>query len=185
MNKLSKDQLQKIFLSSLLMIGLIYCYFTFLIAPLGKSVTDAAARTEELNGNLAKARSELMRSKSVEEQARAATETMAQANDMIPEGAPIAWFPPRMTAFFNRHNLKNVGVKGGGASPVGDPGLKDFRNGDWTLELPQASINQLGIALAGLENEEKLMEITRLAISTQADAPEKQHASINVVTLLK
>ena len=98
MNKLSKDQIQKIFLSSLLMVGLIYCYFTFLIEPLGKSVTDAATHTEELNGKLAKARSEVLRSKSVEEQARAATETMAQANDMIPEGAPIAWFPPRMTA---------------------------------------------------------------------------------------
>ena len=185
MNKLSKDQIQKIFLSSLLMIGLIYCYFTFLIEPLGKSVTDAATHTEELNGKLAKARSEVLRSKSVEEQARAATETMAQANDMIPEGAPIAWFPPRMTAFFNRHNLKGVGVRGGAAGVAGEPGLKDFRNGEWTLELPPASINQLGIVLAGLENEEKLMEITHLAISTQADAPEKQHASLNVVTLLK
>ena len=76
-------------------------------------------------------------------------------------------------------------MRGGAAGVAGEPGLKDFRNGEWTLELPPASINQLGIVLAGLENEEKLMEITHLAISTQADAPEKQHASLNVVTLLK
>ena len=185
MNKLSKDQIQKIFLSSLLMIGLIYCYFTFLITPLGVNEEHAVKRTEELNGSLAKAKSAMARSHSVEEQSRTAAETMAQASDMIPEGAPIAWFPPRMTAFFNRHNLKNVAVRVGGFSPAGDPGLKDFRNGDWTLDMPQTGINQLGIALAGLENEEKLMEVTRLQISSTADAPEKQHASINVVTLLK
>ena len=185
MNKLSKDQIQKIFLSSLLMIGLIYCYFTFLITPLGKSETQAAARIEELDGLLAKAHSAVMRTRAVEEQARAAEETMAQANDMIPGGAPIAWFPPRMNAFFTRHNLKNVVIRSGGIGAAGEAGLKDFRVGEWTLEIPQASINQLGIALAGLENEEKLMEITRIGIATQADAPEKQHISLNVVTLLK
>jgi hypothetical protein len=185
MNKLSKDQIQKIFLSCLLMIGLIYCYFTFLITPLGTSVTKASERIEELNGNLAKARSQVLRSRSVEDQARAAQETVAQANDMIPDGAPIAWFPPRMNAFFNRHGLKNIGVHGGGLSAPVETGLKDFRNADWTLDVPQAGINQTGIALAGLENEEKLMEVTRLQISTQADAPEKQHVTINVLTLLK
>ena len=185
MNKLSKDQLQKIFLSGLLMIGLIYCYFTFLITPLGIRVADAAKRTEELEGQLAKARSQVARSHSVEEQARASQETIAQANDMIPEGAPIAWFPPRMTAFFNRHNLKGVMIRGGGIGGAPDPALKDFHVGEWTLELPPTGINQLGITLAGLENEEKLMEVTRLQISTAADNPEKQHASINVATLLK
>ncbi len=185
MNKLSKDQIQKIFLSSLLMIGLIYCYFTFLITPLGKAETSAAARVEELNGQLTKARSTVLRSRAVEDQARASEETMAQANDMIPEGAPIAWFPPRMNAFFTRHNLKNVVIRSGGVGPAAEPALKDFHSGEWTLELPQAGINQLGIALAGLENEEKLMEVTRLAITTQADAPEKQHVSLSVVTLLK
>ena len=185
MNKLSKDQIQKIFLSGLLMVGLIYCYFTFLITPLGDRVTDAAKRTEELEGQLAKARSQVARSRSVEEQARASQEIIAQANDMIPEGAPIAWFPPRMTAFFNRHNLKGVAVRGGGVSGAPDPALKDFHSGEWTLELPPTSINQLGITLAGLENEEKLMEITHLQIAATADAPEKQHASINVATLLK
>ena len=45
----------------------------------------------------------------MQEQAHAAEETLAQVNDMIPEGAPIAWFPPRIHAFFDRHNLKGVG----------------------------------------------------------------------------
>ncbi len=185
MNKLSKDQIQKIFLSTLLMIGLIYCYFTFLITPLGKSDVQAAARIEDLDAKIARARTAVVRARSVEEQARTAADTVAQANDMIPEGAPIAWFPPRMNAFFTRHNLRNVGIHGGGSSNAADPALKDFHGSEWTFEVPQASINQLGIVLAGLENEEKLMEITRLSISTQADAPEKQHASLTVNTLLK
>ena len=185
MNKLSKDQIQKIALSSLMMIGLIYCYFTFLITPLGKGEVKAAQRMDKLNADIAKARSSITRSRNVADQALTAEETVAQANDMIPEGAPIAWFPPRMNAFFARHNLKNVAVRSGGIATAGDPGLQNFRNGDWTIELPQASVAQLGSALAALENEEKLLEITRLQVSTQTDAPEKQHISMNATTLLK
>ena len=46
-------------------------------------------------------------------------------------------------------------------------------------------MTQLGITLAGLENEEKLLEIQRLQITTVADSPEKQHVGLAVVTLLK
>ncbi len=182
--KLTKDQIQKIFLSSLLMIGLIYCYFTFLIDPLGRRDKNNAAAIEELDGKLATARTEIKRSKSVQDQAKTAEETLAQVGDMVPEGAPIAWFPPRIKAFFDRHNIKNTTVQSVGMDAV-DATLGGYRNAHWTINIPQASMTQLGIALAGLENEEKLLEITRLQITSVADSPEKQHVSMNVVTLLK
>ena len=104
---------------------------------------------------------------------------------MIPEGAPIAWFPPRMTAFFARHNLKGITTRSGGIDSAPDPVMRDYRNANWTLDIPQVGVSALGITLAGLENEEKLLEITRLQVSTQADAPDKQHVSLNLLTLLK
>ena len=104
---------------------------------------------------------------------------------MIPEGAPIAWFPPRIHAFFERHNLKGVNVRPGSVEGGPDPLMHNFRNADWTIDIPQAGLTPLGIALAGLENEEKLLEITHLQITTLADSPEKQHVSMNVTTLLK
>ena len=185
MKKLTKDQIQKITLSSLLMVGLIYCYFTFLIAGLNKADRESAVAIEGLDKDIAKAKSTVKRSSSVEEQSRSAEETLAQVNDMIPDGAPIAWFPPRMNAFFARHNVKGIAVHSGGIDATPDSVMKDYRNANWTLDIPQIGATALGISLAGLENEEKLVEITRLQITTQADAPEKQRVSLGLLTLLK
>ena len=184
-NKFSKDQVQKMFLSSLLMVGLIYCYFTFLVGPLGKADTAHEASIAALDDQLAKARGEVKRSKAMQEQAKTAEETLAQVNDMIPDGAPIAWFPPRIHAFFERHNLKGVVVRQSAIDGAPDPTMHNFRTADWTIDVPQTGVTPLGIALAGLENEEKLLEITHLQITTLADSPEKQHVSMNVSTLLK
>ena len=43
--KLTKDQIQKISLSILGFIALIYCYFTFFLGPLDRSRADATARS--------------------------------------------------------------------------------------------------------------------------------------------
>ena len=185
MKKLTKDQLQKIILSTLLMIGLIYCYFTFLIASLNKADASNAAAIDDLNKQIEKAKTTVKRSANVEEQARSAEETIAQVNDMIPEGAPIAWFPPRMTSFFARHNVKGITTRSNGIDGSTDAVMKDYRFANWSLDIPQVGATALGITLAGLENEEKLLEITRLQISTPADAPEKQRVSLNLLTLLK
>ncbi len=185
MNRFNKEQKQKIFLSGLLMVGLVYCYFSFLLDPLARS--DAAHRTqiEALEGSLAKAKTAVKRSKAVQDQAQSAEEMLAQVSDMIPDGAAIAWFPPRIRAFFDRHALKGAAVRSGSLDGPPDPALHNFRSADWTIDLPQAGIVPLGIALAGLENEEKLLEITHLQIASLADSPEKQHVSISATTLLK
>ncbi len=185
MNQITKDQKQKIFLSSLLMIGLVYCYFNFLLDPLTKQDRVHRSQIETLEGKLAKAKTAVKRSKSVQDQAQSAEETLAQVGDMIPDGAPIAWFPPRIRAFFDRHALKGASVRPGTLDAAPDPAMHNFRNADWSIDLPQAGIIPLGIALAGLENEEKLLEITHLQISTLAESPEKQHVSMNVATLIK
>ena len=184
MNKLSKDQIQKISLSGLLMVGLVYCYFTFLIAPASKADANNLLAIDALDSKLAEARTEVLRSRSVHEQAANAEETLAQVNDMIPDGEPIAWFPPKMHDFLERHNLKNATIHpaGGAAAEVG---MGDLKSENWVLEIPQSGFSQLGIALAGLENEEKLLQITHLQITTQLDTPEKQHVTITVVSLEK
>ncbi len=185
MKKLTKDQIQKIALSSLMMIGLIYCYFTFLIAGLNKADLDNASAIENLDKEIATAQGTVKRSGNVEEQARTAQETLAQVNDMIPDGAPIAWFPPRMTAFFARHNVKGITTRTNGIDASPDPVMHDYRNASWSLDIPQVGVSALGSTLAGLENEEKLLEITRLQVSAQADAPEKQRVAMNLLSLLK
>jgi hypothetical protein len=184
MNKLSKDQVQKIFLSGLMMIALIYCYFTFLITPMSK--TDAAnlVSIESLDTQLAQAHSQELRSRAIQAQSHTADETLAQVNDMIPEGEPIAWFPPKMRDFLERQNLKNVAVRPAGAAAA-EAGMGELKSENWSIDVPQSGFTQLGIAVAGLENAEKLLQITHLQISTQVDNPEKQHVSINVIAIQK
>jgi hypothetical protein len=184
MNKLSKDQLQKIFLSGLMMIALIYCYFTFLITPMSKADAANLQSIESLDTQLSQAHSQELRSRAIQAQSRAADETLAQVNDMIPDGEPIAWFPPKMRDFLERQNLKNVAVRpAGSASP--EAGMGDLKSENWTIDIPQSGFAQLGIALAGLENAEKLLQITHLQISSQVDNPEKQHVAINIIALQK
>ena len=184
MNKLSKDQLQKIFLSGLLMIALIYCYFTFLITPTSTADDTNLKKIEELDGKLAQARTQVLRSRNIEEQARTAEETLSQVNDMIPEGEPIAWFPPKMRDFLARQNLLKATVHPSGGAAA-EAGMGDLKSENWTIEIPQSGFAQLGIALAGMENEEKLLQITSLLITTRLDDPEKQHVTMNVVALEK
>jgi hypothetical protein len=184
MNKLSKDQIQKISLSSLMMIALIYCYFTFLITPTSKADAANLQSIDELDTQLAQAKSQEMRSRAIQAQARTSDETLAQVNDMIPEGEPIAWFPPKMRDFLDHQNLKNVSVRPNGtANP--EAGMGDLKSENWTIDIPQCAFYQLGIALAGLENQEKLLQVTHLQISTQVDNPEKQHVAITVNALQK
>ncbi len=185
MNKLSKDQIQKIGLSVLLMLVLVYCYFNFLLGPLSKAEVRDNAQIAALDAQIEKARILIKRGKAVKDQSASAEEMLAQINDRIPEGAPIAWFPPQMHAFFERHNLKDSVTRGGTLEVSSDPNLAAFKNASWSIELPQAGFDQLGIALAGLENENILLEITRLQINTQPDNLEKQRVSMNVITLLK
>ena len=185
MNKLSKDQIQKISLSSLMMIVLVYCYFNFLLAPLNKEEVQSINGITTLDAQLEKARTLIKRGKAVQDQSTSASEMLAQINDRIPDGAPIAWFPPQMHAFFERHNIKDSTTRGGTLETPADPNLASFKNATWSIDVPQAGSDQFGIALAGLENEDILLEITHLQISTQPDNLEKQRVSMTVVTLLK
>lgn len=184
MKKLSKDQIQKIVLSSLLMIGLIYCYFQFLIFPL--NAADARARKEiaDLDTKMGTSGKRLTKLKTIDEQARSSSDVLAQVNSMIPGGEPIAWFPPRMRAFFDRQGIKDVVTRLEKKDKLSEPELSDFASCGWAIDLPAVDFVPLGIALAGLENEEPLLEITRLQISTTLEKPEVQRVSMSVTTIL-
>ena len=185
MKKLTKDDIQKISLSSLLLVGLIYCYFTFLIGPLNFAERRNASAIAALDTQLAEARTKVLRTRNLSDDARKAAETLTQVNEQIPDGAPIAWFPPRIRAFFDRHNIKDVAVRISDANKPSDPALAAYNNVPWAIEIPQVPYGPLGIALAGLENEEMLLEINQLQMTAVPENLENQRVSINVVTLLK
>lgn len=185
MKKLSKDDISKIILSALMLIGLIYGYFTFLIGPMNLQETRNAAAIEALDKKLADAKIKLLRTRNLGQDAKAAAEILSQVNEQIPDGSPIAWFPPRIRAFCERHDIKDVVIRLGSTEKPADATLVAYNNVAWTIEIPQVPFGVLGNALSGLENEEMLLEITRLQMNNLGDNLENQRVSISATTLLK
>lgn len=184
--KFTKDQIQKMFLSGLLMIGLLYGYSEYLLADLNRREKAATAALKDIDTKIGTAGSRLKRLKSMEEQSQAATETAATVNALIPEGEPIAWFPPRMKAFFDRHNIRDAVTRLERKEKPAEPELvANYSSFQWNMELPSVGFTPLGIALAGLENEEQLLEINHVQISTQPATPEFQRVTLNCATLMR
>jgi hypothetical protein len=183
--KLDKDQQKKVLLSLMLLVGTIYCYFTFLLNPLRASEVAAEAESVGFTKKIAEADGKMRGFNTLKTQAAEARELVDQVNAFIPTGAPIAWFPPRLRAFFDRQGIKGSNVRLRSTERPEAELTKGFINGSWVIDLPNTSFFPVGIAIAGLENEEYLLEITDLKIGARADSPEFQTVSIEAATLLK
>src|SRR5476651_1925748 len=92
--RLNKDQQKKVLLSGMLMVGTIYCYFTFLLNPLRASEVAAEAESADFTKKIAEADGKMRGFNTLKSQAAEARELVDQVNAFIPNGAPIAWFPP-------------------------------------------------------------------------------------------
>ncbi len=180
--KLDKDNTQKIVLAVILLVGLVYCYFTMLLGPLDKGQIAATHRMAELTPQIAAARETIKATQALEAKAPVANETLEQIKGMIPMGAPIAWFPPRMADFFKRQGIEKSATRLSG--DLLDPSMPGFRKLLWTIDLPKVEFVPLAIAIQGLENEEPLIEVTSLQIATGGD-PQFQHASITLCAIVR
>jgi hypothetical protein len=183
--KLDKDQKKKVILSLFMLIATIYFYFSFLLNPLRAAEAAAAIESADFTKKISEADGKMRGFNTLKAQATEAGELVAQVKAFIPNGAPIAWFPPRLRAFFDRQGLKNSVVRLRSTERPEPELSKEFTNGIWVIEIPQVDYFPLGIAIAGLENEEYLLEITDLRIAAKAETPESQYVTIEAATLLK
>ena len=181
-NKLTKDQIQKMVLSALGFIGLLYVYFTFFLGPLSKSRAAAEGRIADVQAKIASSKSELTKVKNLEQQATSATTRFAALKGLSPEGAPIAWFPPRMKTFFNNQQIDRSTVRLETNGPFKQPELAEWLRYTWQIELPQTDFATAGKAIAQLENGEPLLTVTRLSIKADANEPQYQQVSLTATT---
>jgi len=178
MNKLSKDQIQKLALSSIGFVVLLYVYFSFFLGPLNKSRASAEKTIADLQGKLDSSKTEIAKAASLEKQAAAAETRFAALKALNPEGAPIAWFPPRMKAFFATHQIEKAAVRAESNSAYTEPEMAEWNKYAWLVELPQTDFSTLGKAMAALENAEPLLTIPRLAIKAVGDNPQFQQVTL-------
>lgn len=182
--KLSKDQIQKLLLSGMGFVVLIYVYFSFFLGPLNASRDSMLAQIAEVQGKIAGSKSELAKTANLEKQAETATKRFAALKALSPEGAPIAWFPPRMKAFFANQEIDKGTGRLESSAPFKENELASWMRYNWIIELPQADFSTLGKAIAALENSEPLLSITRISIKALPDDPQFQQITLSASTAM-
>jgi hypothetical protein len=136
--KLDKEEVQKIVLGGLMFLFVVYSYFNLLLFPMKKRTFTAKVGITALEPKMNDLKAEWERLEAVKAQVPKAEATMAQVNMLIPEGAPIAWFPTRVNDFF-----KNVGLEKAQIRPasqnneVSEKELPGYRRASWTVEIPR------------------------------------------------
>ncbi len=181
--KLSKDQIQKIALGSMLFCGVIYSYFEFLLGPLSTGREQAIKDAEALVPKIAVARAQLAKTKTIEAKAPASQVILEQVKAMIPEGAPIAWVPTKLTELFKRE-----GVEKSSARMVGEHSEKEltgYTKFAWAVELPRVEFLTFAKALSVLENSEPLMEVQTLEIEAGRDDAQFQRVSLTLYNIVR
>lgn len=166
------------------LIGLLYVYFTFFLGPLNKSRNLVQGKINELEQKVATSKAEISKVTKLEESAHAATVRYDALRALSPEGAPIAWFPPRMKTFLAGQQIDKVTTRLEISSAFKEKELASWNRYLWIVDLPQADFESLGKAIALLENSNPLLSIRRLRITTIADYPEVQQVAFTASTII-
>jgi hypothetical protein len=182
--KLSKDQIKKVMLSAMGFVVLVYVYFSFFLGPLSSSRDTMLGQIDEFQGKVANSKNELTKTSKLEKQAETATTRFAALKALSPEGAPIAWFPPRVKTFFANQEIDKVTARLETSAAFKETDLANWMRYNWLLELPQADFATLGKAVAALENSEPLLSITRISIKALPEDPQFQQVTLSASTAM-
>ena len=181
--KLSKEQVQKIALGTMMFFGIIYAYFEFLLSPLTAGREHAVKEAADLAPKIAAAQAQIAKVKAIEAKAPGSELLVEQVKAMIPQGAPVAWVPTRLTDI-----LKAEGVAKASARMAGEPPEKElpgFGKCSWTVDIPQVEFITLGRALSALENAEPLMEVQTLEIEAGRDEAVAQRVTFTIHNIVR
>ncbi|MDQ6764507.1 MAG: hypothetical protein M3Z22_00160 [Verrucomicrobiota bacterium] len=186
-NKLTKSEIQKLALSSIGFLVLLYVYFSFFLGPLNNSRATMERSIADLQTKVANSKTELTKANKLEAEAGYATTRYAALQSFSPEGAPIAWFPPRIKSFFANQRIDKATAKpeGNGAGvPYKQPELATWSKYSWQIDLPQADFASAGKAIAELENSEPLLAIVKLTIKGSVEDPQFQQVMLSANTAI-
>lgn len=183
---MNKDQISKIFLGAILACLALYGYFGLLLGPLSTRESGAQSQIKKLEPQIKDAKSQINRTRAVESgdaNAAAAHEIFEVMKASIPEGASVAWFPQRLSEFFKRQGIQKVTYRLSGEAQDSD--ISGFKNSSWEIDIPEVAFFPAAVAIAGLENQEGLLQITNLQIGTIPANPEVQRVKLTLSTIVK
>ena len=181
--KYGKEEIQKMFLAVLLFFGVIYGYFNLLLGPLEKQQETLQKSVIALGPEIAAAKAQIQRTHEMEADAPRRMATTRQVTAMMPDGSPVAWFPPRLAEFFKKHGLEKSSTRL--QNEMVDKEMVGFRKLSWGIDLPKVGFVPFAIAVAALENEEPLLEINSLQLEASREDVEMQHVLLSVSNIVK
>jgi type II secretory pathway component PulM len=183
--KLSSDQIKKLALSAMGFIFLLYVYFTFFLGPLQRMRGSTLSQITEIKQKIDGSKNEMAKATSLERQAKDATSRFAALKALSPDGAPIAWFPPRMKAFFGDQQIDKAVARLESNTTFKQTELAAWTKYNWVIDLPQADFAALGKCIADLENKEPLLSITKLSVRVLPSDPQFQQVAIAATTVIQ
>jgi hypothetical protein len=180
--KLDQEQIKKIALSVLLLIALLYGYFTYLLGPVQQAEKDATNGIAAVTPQIADAKAQITKAAALEKQAPEAIAFLNNLKDTIPDGEPIAWFPPKIAGFFKSHGIEKCTAR---IVSEGADVMPGFKKMVWSIDLPKVEFVPLGMAISSLENDEPLLTIQNVTIEATREDAQYQHATLILTTLVK
>ncbi len=181
---MNKEQTKKMMLGGLGLIALLYVYFSFFLGPLNKSRDAVQAKINDLQSKISTSKAEISKTTKLEETAHSATVRYDALRALSPEGAPIAWFPPKMKTFLANHQLDKGTTRLETNTPFKEMELANWSRYLWNIDLPQADFESLGNAIAQLENTNPLLSIKKMRIHAATDDPEMQKVVFSAATII-
>ena len=182
--KLNKNQIKKIGLSTMGLVVVLYIYFSFFLGPLTRSRDSALAAIKDRQAKLDNSKGEIVKAAKLEQTAKDATTRFAALKTLNPEGAPIAWFPPRMKTFFANQQIDKAVARLEGSSGFKSSELSGWLQYTWIIELPQTDYATVGKAIAQLENTEPLLAIRKIAIHGMGEQPQFQKVELSAENII-
>ena len=138
----------------------------------------------EVQAKTASSKSEMKKTDNLEAQAKEATGRYEAFKRTTAEGAPIAWFPPKMRSFFGNQGIDKAAVRLESSGDFPQPELSSWLKDSWVIDLPQSEYGVLGKAIAELENTEALLSVQKVSIRAIPDVPQYQQIALSVQTVL-
>ena len=183
--KLNKDQIKKLALSAMGFVFLLYVYFTFFLGPLQKIRDATLTQIADQQKQIDNSKSEVAKAATLERQAKDAMARFTAIKALSPEGAPLAWFPPRMKTFFANQGIDRVVARLDNNTNFKQNELAAWIKYNWLIDLPQADFAALGKSIAELENTELLLSITKLSIHVLPEHAQFQQVAIAATTVIE
>ena len=180
---LSKDQKQKLFLGALLMGALIYAYFEFGLGPLSRKQEIAKKEITTLRPKILDADKKIKTRDLLKARVPQAEEYLARIDKMIPEGAPVAWFPTLVGDYFKARGGERVTTRM--LNEVADPAVEGYRRINWTVEIPKGDVIEFASILAEFENQQPLVECQSIIVEFNKDDPQHQRFSLSLANSVK